>query len=39
MNKPVKAPIQDLREWLDRVDQLGELVRIDQPERNPAGRP
>jgi UbiD family decarboxylase len=24
-------PIQDLREWLDRVDDLGELVRVKQP--------
>ena len=41
MNKPVKpetpssttsrTPIQDLREWLERVDQLGELVRIEKP--------
>ncbi len=25
------SPIQDLREWLARVDELGELVRIEQP--------
>jgi 3-polyprenyl-4-hydroxybenzoate decarboxylase len=23
--------IHDLREWLDRVDALGELVRVQQP--------
>ncbi len=28
---PPQTAIQDLREWLDRVDRLGELVRIDQP--------
>jgi len=26
-----QAPIQDLREWLARVEAMGELVRIDQP--------
>lgn len=25
------APIQDLREWLERVDRLGELIRVQQP--------
>src|SRR6266511_3489380 len=25
------APIQDLREWLSRVETLGELVRVRQP--------
>ncbi len=25
------APIQDLREWLQRVDELGELVRVKKP--------
>jgi len=34
-DKPTKArpstPIQDLREWLARVDELGELVRIKEP--------
>ena len=25
------GPIQDLREWLDRVEQIGELVRVEQP--------
>lgn len=28
---PEKKPIQDLREWLARVDQIGELVRVDKP--------
>lgn len=27
----VRAPIQDLREWLARVEEIGELVRIDKP--------
>jgi 4-hydroxy-3-polyprenylbenzoate decarboxylase len=26
-----KRPIQDLREWLARVEELGELVRVTQP--------
>src|SRR5512142_1907068 len=26
-----KPPIQDLRQWLERVDELGELIRISQP--------
>ncbi len=26
-----KSPIQDLREWLERVEELGDLVRITQP--------
>ena len=26
-----RKPIQDLREWLSRVEQLGELVRVRQP--------
>ena len=35
MNKVVdsaltKAPVQDLREWLDRVEKIGELVHIDK---------
>lgn len=25
------APIQDLREWLERVDDLGELIRVKEP--------
>lgn len=24
-------PIQDLREWLERVEEIGELVRVDKP--------
>ena len=31
MSQLNSEPIQDLREWLARVEQLGELVRIDQP--------
>jgi len=27
----VKKPIQDLREWLARIEEIGELVRIDKP--------
>ena len=27
----VKKPIQDLREWLERVEEIGELVRVDKP--------
>ena len=30
-NEPVHRPIQDLREWLARVDAIGELVRVKQP--------
>ena len=26
-----KGPIQDLREWLERVEALGDLVRVKQP--------
>jgi UbiD family decarboxylase len=26
-----RRPIQDLREWLKRVEQLGELIRVTQP--------
>jgi len=26
-----RKPIRDLREWLSRVEQLGELVRVRQP--------
>src|SRR3989337_3594433 len=28
---PGKKPIQDLREWLARVDEIGELVRVQKP--------
>jgi 4-hydroxy-3-polyprenylbenzoate decarboxylase len=31
MNKSNVRPIQDLREWLARVEQMGELVRVDRP--------
>ena len=27
----VRAPIQDLREWLARIEEIGELLRIDKP--------
>lgn len=30
MSGPEVSPIQDLREWLVRVDELGELVRVKQ---------
>ena len=26
-----KGPIQDLREWLERVEGLGDLVRVTEP--------
>jgi len=26
-----RAPIQDLRQWLARVEEIGELVRVDRP--------
>lgn len=26
-----RAPVQDLREWLARIEKLGELIRIGQP--------
>src|SRR5208282_1886692 len=29
--RPRHEPIQALREWLSRVDRLGELVRVSQP--------
>jgi 3-polyprenyl-4-hydroxybenzoate decarboxylase len=25
------VPIQDLRDWLERVDRLGDLIRIKEP--------
>lgn len=32
ISKDTRAtPIQDLREWLERVDEIGELVRVKQP--------
>jgi 4-hydroxy-3-polyprenylbenzoate decarboxylase len=29
--EPPHEPIQDLRDWLERVDELGELIRIKEP--------
>jgi 3-polyprenyl-4-hydroxybenzoate decarboxylase len=26
-----KRPIQDLREWLARVEEMGDLIRVKQP--------
>ena len=31
VKEPGKGPIQDLRDWLDRVDEIGELIRIKGP--------
>ena len=31
VNQSRAAPIQDLREWLERVDDLGELIRVKEP--------
>lgn len=31
VNPSRSAPIQDLREWLERVDDLGELIRVKEP--------
>lgn len=31
MKEPGKEPIQDLRDWLERVDAMGELIRIKEP--------
>ncbi len=31
MNNKNSKPIQDLREWLSMVEEMGELVRVDQP--------
>jgi 3-polyprenyl-4-hydroxybenzoate decarboxylase len=25
------GPVQDLRDWLDRVEEIGELIRIKEP--------
>ena len=30
MSGPEVSPIQDLREWLVRVDEIGELIRVKQ---------
>jgi len=29
--RPATTPIQDLRQWLARVERIGELVRVRQP--------
>ena len=31
VNQTRTAPIQDLRQWLERVDGLGELIRVKEP--------
>jgi UbiD family decarboxylase len=31
MKEPPPEPIQDLRDWLERVDEMGELIRIKEP--------
>ncbi|MEK6562848.1 MAG: UbiD family decarboxylase [Candidatus Binatota bacterium] len=31
VNETRTAPIQDLRQWLERVDGLGELIRVKEP--------
>ena len=31
VNQTMTAPIQDLRQWLERVDGLGELIRVKEP--------
>jgi 4-hydroxy-3-polyprenylbenzoate decarboxylase len=31
VKEPPAEPIQDLRDWLERVDELGELIRIKEP--------
>ncbi|MBI2998851.1 MAG: UbiD family decarboxylase [Deltaproteobacteria bacterium] len=31
VKEPGRGPIQDLRDWLDRVDEIGELIRIKEP--------
>ena len=31
VNDSKGAPIQDLRQWLERVDKLGELIRVTEP--------
>src|SRR3989338_6064139 len=31
VNETRTAPIQDLRHWLERVDDLGELIRVKEP--------
>jgi len=31
LNETKIAPIQDLRQWLERVDELGDLIRVKEP--------
>src|ERR1043165_4832007 len=31
IKEPPHEPIQDLRDWLERVDEIGELIRIKEP--------
>jgi 4-hydroxy-3-polyprenylbenzoate decarboxylase len=31
VKEPPAEPIQDLRDWLERVDEIGELIRIKEP--------
>ena len=31
IKEPPSEPIQDLRDWLERVDEMGELIRIKEP--------
>jgi len=31
VNQTMTAPIQDLRQWLEREDDLGELIRVKEP--------
>src|SRR5690349_1198849 len=31
METAIKQPIQDLREWLERVEKMGDLVRVKDP--------
>src|SRR5712691_11528827 len=31
IKQPPAEPIQDLRDWLERVDEMGELIRIKEP--------
>jgi len=31
VKEPPAEPIQDLRDWLERVDEMGELIRIKEP--------
>jgi len=31
VKEPARSPIQDLRHWLERVDEIGELICIKEP--------